>query len=322
MNKIITPFIYCIALLCLLSCKTTKDVEITTNQLGSQELEYSKLENALLWKIESSDKSLPNSYLFGTIHMIESKDYFLPTGTQELLESCSEVVFEIDLDDMNSLGAQMSMMNKIFMKDGLSLKDLLSDSDYVLVSDFFKDKGLPMMFVNRIKPLFLSAMTEFDMNSIDMFGKDDSSENAMKSYEMEFYDMANHKGIPVDGLETMDYQLKVFDAIPYETQAKMLVEGVKSQGDDENGSLDELINAYREQNIELLVESIGEEEEFGEFESILLDDRNMNWIPIMKEKMLDKSVFFAVGAGHLAGQMGVIHLLRKEGYLVTPILNK
>jgi uncharacterized protein YbaP (TraB family) len=32
-----------------------------------------------------------------------------------------------------------------------------------------------------------------------------------------------------------------------------------------------------------------------------------------------KPTFFAVGAGHLPGEQGVINLLKAEGYTVTPI---
>ena len=34
----------------------------------------------------------------------------------------------------------------------------------------------------------------------------------------------------------------------------------------------------------------------------------------MKEMMIEKSVFFAVGAGHLCGEFGLIALLEKEGF--------
>ena len=38
--------------------------------------------------------------------------------------------------------------------------------------------------------------------------------------------------------------------------------------------------------------------------------------------MKNKSVFVAVGAGHLLGEKGLIKLLRAEGYIVEPIENK
>jgi uncharacterized protein YbaP (TraB family) len=39
----------------------------------------------------------------------------------------------------------------------------------------------------------------------------------------------------------------------------------------------------------------------------------------MINKMSSGSVFFAVGAGHLGGEEGVIKLLRKSGYQVMPV---
>ena len=54
------------------------------------------------------------------------------------------------------------------------------------------------------------------------------------------------------------------------------------------------------------------------YEDILVAGRNQNWIPIMREMMNQESVFFAVGAGHLGGIKGVIHLLRLEGYSLRP----
>ena len=38
-----------------------------------------------------------------------------------------------------------------------------------------------------------------------------------------------------------------------------------------------------------------------------------NWIPVISEKMQSGSIFFAVGAGHLAGENGVLDLLQKIG---------
>ena len=39
----------------------------------------------------------------------------------------------------------------------------------------------------------------------------------------------------------------------------------------------------------------------------------------MGDKMTKGQVFFAVGAGHLGGKDGVIDLLKKEGYKLTPL---
>jgi uncharacterized protein YbaP (TraB family) len=53
--------------------------------------------------------------------------------------------------------------------------------------------------------------------------------------------------------------------------------------------------------------------------AMLLDHRNKNWIPVIQAAVKEKPTFIAVGAAHLGGENGVIQLLRKAGYKVTPI---
>ena len=52
-----------------------------------------------------------------------------------------------------------------------------------------------------------------------------------------------------------------------------------------------------------------------------LDERNNNWIPEIAKMSKDVSTFYGVGAGHLGGKQGVINLLKKAGYTVTPIMD-
>ena len=70
---------------------------------------------------------------------------------------------------------------------------------------------------------------------------------------------------------------------------------------------------------DMLYNEMKADESIDEYEDVLLVQRNKNWIPVMADKMLTKRTFFAVGAGHLGGPMGVISLLRAEGYTVTAV---
>jgi uncharacterized protein YbaP (TraB family) len=53
---------------------------------------------------------------------------------------------------------------------------------------------------------------------------------------------------------------------------------------------------------------------------LMLTQRNMNWIPLIGEMAKEEPCFIAVGAAHLGGDLGVINLLRREGYTVTAVL--
>ena len=145
---------------------------------------------------------------------------------------------------------------------------------------------------------------------------------SIKSYEMEFFEMANNANKPVSGLETIEFQMSVFDSISYQDQAKMLVDALKA-GDSENDDFKVMTDMYLSQNINAMVEMIDEDEVMGSEGSndILLTGRNKNWIPVMSDLMKTKKVFFAVGAAHLAGKTGVINLLKEQGYQLTPVSN-
>jgi hypothetical protein len=290
------------------SCKTTKDSVDEKVQLEG----YKNLTNALLWKIEGNGLTEP-SYLYGTIHLIDADDYFLPSGTLAAMDNTKKMVFEIDMNEMSDMGAMMGLMDKAFMKDNQTLKDLISEEDYKLVDAHFSKLGMPLMMLERMKPMFLTVFASGDMDPAGL------QTGTMKSYEMEFLEIAKNSNKQIAGLETIEFQLSVFDAIPYKAQAEMLVETIKA-GETEISEFDVMVKMYKEQKINDMVSMISDEGEMlSEYEDILLSKRNEAWISGMKTMMSEMPTFFAVGAGHLAGKKGVIYLLQKEGYKLTPL---
>lgn len=296
----------------LIPTSTFAQVALESETTATVEESTTDLEKALLWKITGKDIVKP-SYLFGTIHMIGKEDFILTDLTKEGLEKTERITFEIDMADMNDMGKQMSMMMKAFMDGGTTLKELLSEEDYKLVGDYFNKMGMPMMFLERIKPMFLSALTATDMSPNAL------QSGEIMSYEMELMKIAETQEKETGGLETMEFQMSMFDSIPYQAQATMLVEGIKNQdGGDEQFA--EMVKMYKAQDINAMHKMIDEDEGgVGDYEELLLINRNVNWIPIMAEMMTEKPTFFAVGAGHLGGQKGVITLLRAEGYTLEPL---
>jgi len=270
-------------------------------------------ENSLLWEISGKDLETP-SYLYGTIHMIGKEDFFLTDMTKETFGKTEQVAFEIDMNKMNDMSVMFSLIGQVMMKDGIGLKDLLNEEDYNLVNEHFTEMGLPMFLFEKVKPMFLASMASGDMSA----GGDMTSGDIV-SYEMEFMEMAKEQEKEVDGLETIEYQMSVFDSIPYEDQAKMLVESIGSEliGDSQ---FDEMVEMYKKQDLSGMQDMFAADEEgIGKYEDIFLKNRNENWIPVMEKMMASKPTFFAVGAGHLGGSVGVIALLRKTGYTVKPL---
>jgi uncharacterized protein YbaP (TraB family) len=127
----------------------------------------------------------------------------------------------------------------------------------------------------------------------------------------------------VKGLETMSFQMSIFDSIPYTLQAKQLLRYVENFGkNEEQNEFAEMMQAYRNQELSKL-EAITKKEDGGMegFTQILLYNRNKDWVEKLQTMMPTQSLVVAVGAGHLPGNQGVIDLLRKKGYKVEPVKN-
>lgn len=267
-------------------------------------------EKSIAWKISGNGLKKP-SYLYGTIHMIPKNDFELPGAIREGLDNVRKVAFEIDMKEMTNFRNQFSLISKSFMAGGKTLKDLLNAEDYKLVKSKMAERGLPAGMFERMKPMFLSTMFSTEDPA-------DAQAGAITSVEMELYRMCRNRRLETAGLETAAYQMAVFDSIPYEAQAKMLVDGLRSMDTTKSGEsqMDTLFQLYRDQNITAMQAMIGAESGMGQYEDFLLKKRNQNWIPVMRRMMAEKPTLFAVGAGHLGGTYGVVALLRKEGYRV------
>ncbi|MTB51286.1 TraB/GumN family protein [Lewinella sp. W8] len=281
-------------------------------------------DTTLLWRISAPGIDAP-SYLYGTIHLIPEEDYFLPNTVVAALNDSKEVVFEIDPRDMQNPAKIMGLLNKINMRGDTSLEDLLPKAQYDSVEAYFSESGLPFFFFKKMKPLFLSAMVGQDMQAMGQGGG--MAAGGMKSYEMELTDIAQAADKRISGLETMEFQLSLFDSIPYTAQALMLFEAVKADmaGEEREGpnQLDQMVDMYKRRAVAEMASSISDEAAgVARFEELLLTKRNQNWIPLIRQAMEAEeggSRLFAVGAGHLGGERGVIALLRSAGLTVEPV---
>lgn len=264
------------------------------------------LGKGLLWEI-SGNGLKKKSYILGTIHIIPANDYFFPKYYSKALKSSQNLVMEIDMSDMMG---QLEVMKMAMMKDK-QLSDLYDDSTYAAIVQICKDSfNINIELFKNMKPIFIQQQ----LATGDIMGND------TKSYELELVKMGMAQDKVFGGLETAKEQMTILDSIPLEEQADMLLESIKNIQQDEI-ELNKLIRYYKDQNLDSLYAVFEEEDnDLNNHENSLLGNRNRKWIPIMEDFMQQASTFFAVGAGHLGGEQGVINLLRMRGYQVVPIL--
>jgi len=267
-------------------------------------------QKSLLWKIQSPDQK-ETSYLFGTIHLIDSSNYHLSDSVQSILGRVQTLTLEIYMSKENGMAALMSSLDKIMMSVDTTLETLLTKEDYKLLSQKLEKNGIPVQFLNKFKPIFIYVLLTQDGNPTDI-GK------SYKSYELELTKMAEEQKKNFAGLESADFQLSVLNKIPTKEQAEMLVAALREE-EKSDTQFEKMLEVYKKEDVEAMEQMMKDDPNLLKYNSILLTDRNKAWIPKIKEMMHVGSNLFAVGAGHLGGKEGVINLLRQEGYRVTPI---
>lgn len=263
-------------------------------------------QNSLLWKISGNGLEKP-SYIFGTIHIIPKDDFFFTDLMKEKFDSCKQLILEIDIN--LSLAEQINAAKQMFLPEGKTLFDYMSKKDsaefntYML--DSLKIKKSTYKKLLKIKPLFGSGLV-----IKELIGK-------TKTYEEELNKRAKKNGMEISGLETLQFQLDLINNISIEDQIKMLFEDELSG--DPLDVYNEMLKAYKNQNLNKLNELIDADDSMSKLGDDFLKNRNADWISKIEKRIKEKQTFIAVGAGHLAGNDGVLNLLKQNGYIVEPV---
>lgn len=265
-----------------------------------------ELENSIIWKISGKGLKSP-SFIFGTIHLVPKKEYFFTKKMQKSLESCKTLALEIDLDI--PLKKQLEIAKKIVLPNNKTLSDYITAEEYNKFSSYYLDslkiKKSKFNRIQRILPIMSSGLilNELIKNPV--------------TYEKILEKKAKKQKMDIIGLETIDFQLSIFEKIELSEQIKFFC-----KPDTFSNPLTEynvLLKAYTKQNLNELHKLMEFDDFMEDLENDMLTQRNKNWIPLIDKLINTQPTFIAVGAAHLPGEYGVINLLRKEGYTVTAV---
>lgn len=261
--------------------------------------------SSLLWEISGKGLQQP-SYIFGSMHLIDAKDFFVRPAFDSALAHCSQVAFEIKLDDLEAL---MSIQDKLTLPDDQTLDEFTSAENYKKIAEYFKDSlDMDISESGNQKPFVLYQALE-----------ESYVRGEQKSYELYFLTQAMSAKKEIFGLESVDDQLNLFDKIPYKEQMQWICNAIDSSVYYKN-AFQQAVDAYTREDLNAIGHIMDESSpELNQYDDLLLYDRNAKWVPEIEKLISDKSTFIAVGAAHLPGDKGVLQLLRDQGYTVKPI---
>ncbi len=276
---------------------------------GRPRLKTAEGNKSLLWQINGKALKYP-SYIYGTMHLMCAEDSFLSKNLVRVIKRVKSIYREVMMDGAGELMGGIIDLN---MKNDGRLADYLTEEEYIKVRTFFETQrpGLPFELLERQHPLMLSS------SLYELFLPCEQKNGTELKIVTEAY---NYKK-QMSGLETLEFQGQIFDSIPYGQQAKDLVKTIE-QIDHFKQSMHEMLAVYKSQDLERLNElTLQDETGVAGHMDLLLYTRNQNWVQQMATIVNSQPTLFAVGAGHLGGEQGLIRLLQNGGYQMRPIEN-
>lgn len=272
---------------------------------------------ALLWKIEKD--GVPPSYLFGTIHIPDTRVTQIPASASEALSHAKTIAVEVANMSADSMMATVSKMPELLAYlDGKTLKSQLSPEEFAKVESIVGKMGMPSEAAAVLRPWLISMLLAVsDCQRAQM-------QAGRKALDAKLEEQAKSNGAAIVGLETAASQLASMASIPNDQQILMLKAGL-AYFDRNDDLIETLVQLYLGRKLgaampfqKALAEKVGiPPSAFDGFIKILLVERNKAMVAAAKP-MIDKGgVFIAVGALHLSGQTGIIALLREAGYKVS-----
>jgi uncharacterized protein YbaP (TraB family) len=260
-----------------------------------------------LWKLSDPDTTI---YLFGTVHVLPENLKWRTPRFDRTVGQAKELVLEInDMDDKAGLA---QLYKRLAFSPGLPpVLDRVPADKRAELQALLEKSGLKPAQLDSMETWAVAVTLGASMYATMGASSDNGVENQLR---------ASFKGKPVEGLETTEQQLGYFDAMPEETQRKLLISMID---DMKNASAEfrKMLAAWSSGNTAAIAQTFDDElKKAPEIAQVLIDKRNANWVEWLKRR-LDKpgTVMVAVGAGHLAGKGSVIDLLQRQGYKVQRV---
>ena len=283
------------------------------------------LKAQLLYKISGNGLTAP-SYIVGTYHLAPASFADSIPGIRQAMDNCQQVYGEVAIDKMMNADSLAMIQQAMVLPEGMTLDKLLTADEMARLNTFMKGV-LGMDMTNPMLAQQMGKMTPGALSTaltVASFIKKSRNLDVQNLIDQYFQKVAFAQGKSVGGLETLAFQKKVlYEGKSLDRQKELLMCQV-DHADILEEMVDKITEAYFSQDLKAIKAAMDIKlnsscDSSPEEEAALIDNRNANWLTKMPGIMAEKPTLFAVGAGHLPGDKGVLNLLRQAGYKVDPV---
>ena len=262
-----------------------------------------------LWEVSSEKGTV---FLLGTVHLLKPGTHTVSPAAEAAFEQAQAILLELDLGEAESPATQQLFARKALLQ-GETLEDKVSSETLALAVEKTEALGLPFDRLRNLKPWSLSlSLTLFKLQTLGF--------DPRHGVDRYYFDQGKQAGKKMGALETMEYQLDLFDGMSDRLQEEFLLQTLEEL-DRLGEETEQLVQAWSGGEVEVLEALMQKSfEDYPNLYQRLVVDRNKNWV-LRIEPLLDRpgTTLVVVGALHLVGADSVVELLKKQGYAVKQL---
>ena len=262
------------------------------------------------WKVNGASNTV---YLIGSIHLLKADDLPPPAAMEQAFADADVVVLETSLDSLQSPEIQQFILMRALYPEGKSLATELSDSALYLARESAAGLGLDIDRLLGFKPWFVAVT----MNVLKLQQMGFNSAYGIDHY---FHTKAREQGKAILGLESVRFQLGLFSELESGDQEEFLLQSI-GQFEEIQAMLDSILQAWEKGDLAGIDDLLNKHfKAYHDLYDLFLVRRNHHWMQQIESFLAeDKNYLIIVGAGHLAGEEGLIRLLEQRGFTLRQL---
>lgn len=266
--------------------------------------------SSVLWRI-SGNGLQHESYLFGTIHTVSYDVIKSYPVIKEAITKAQIGLFEQTMEE--AFGSDSLLVSQVTPP----LDSLFTKDEYALVDSFFIAAGYEsikaqtekVFILDMVKVAIASKNTStanFSGIAFDTWIEKSMIESGKKVIQLDDHFMVKDQMERTTPKQLASFLVRlIFDT----SSSKLINEVLDVDGYITTMSYDLMLNEK--------ISSAGSAATlYG------VEKRNLFWLPKIEEQLKNGSCFIAAGVGHLQYDVGLVTLLKKKGYKLTPIVLK
>ena len=259
-----------------------------------------------VWAVRGEHNTV---YLGGSVHALKAQDAKLPAAFDHAYADAQALVMELDPE----ADTVSWILEHGKLEQGRTLKDAIDAERYARVQAEATRLGLPMELLDEVKPwvagIQLSQMQQIQLGSDSQYG-----------VEGQLQRRARADGKPIQGIATLPEQMGALDGLSDEEQANFL-DAMVTQMQVLEAETASMLSAWRVGDTRKLAEQAENIYKASPvLHQALLVERNRRWLPRVEKLLREKDNYFVVvGAAHLVGNVGLLEMLKRDGFEVRQL---